>query len=123
MINFSDFFFVFRSLKNNDSKQSKNIIYWHLLIKEVSEICIYFNNDLNHIDKLVKNINEILCTISRYIFKKIKASLLKPCLSDPAESTLQSSPVKLWPVKPLASEKNLSTLHPGDITQTVLGVC
>ena len=28
-----------------------------------------------------------------------------PCLSTPAKSTPQSSPVKLWPVKPLPSEK------------------
>lgn len=115
MISFPEYFLSLDHLNNNDSKKCKNIIYWRLLIKEVLEICIYFNNHLNHTNRIVKNINKILWTTSRYCIQKSKLSPIIPCLSASAEFTLESSPVKTWPVKPLPGEKRLNVPLPRSI--------
>ena len=43
----------------------------------------------------------------RRIFKPLKSKVIT-CLSVPGESILKCSPMKIWPVKPLHSEKSLN---------------
>ena len=40
-----------------------------------------------------------------YFYFKLRASFKIPCLSAPTESTPESSPVKIWPAKPLPAKK------------------
>ena len=79
------------------------------------EICIYFNNQLNHTNRIAKNVNKILFMTSWYFIQKSKLSLLMPCLSASAEFTLVSYRVKTWPVKPLPGEKRLNVPFPRSI--------
>ena len=58
---------------------------------------------------LLYSMMPILHTLHSAIFlTKIYESSNTPCLSAPAESTPETSPVKIWLVKPLLAEKRLN---------------